>query len=89
MQKYILLALLIWNLIVFIMYGLDKYFAKHQYRRISEFTLLITALIFASPGALLGMLIFHHKTRKVKFLILIPLFFVLHVLAAYWAFFVK
>ncbi len=39
---------------------------KHQYR-ISETTLLGLALIGGSAGALAGMHLFHHKTRKLLF----------------------
>ena len=72
------------NLIVFLMYGTDKGRAVQNGWRISEKTLLISAL-FGCWGALSGMLVFHHKTRKMKFRILVPLFCVLHIVlyAAY------
>ena len=50
----------------FILYGLDKFKAKHKMWRISEKTLL-TLSIMAGFGGLLGMKIFHHKTREKKF----------------------
>lgn len=58
--------LIILNLINFILYGLDKYKAKHDLWRISEKTLL-TLSVLAGPGGFLGMEIFHHKTREKKF----------------------
>ena len=79
------------NLVAFLMYGIDKYKAKHELRRISEKTLLLIALFGGSVGALLGMLVFHHKTKHKKFQILIPLFFVIHIVATaalYWYLFV-
>lgn len=65
--------LLIINIIVALIYGLDKYKAIKNKSRISE-NFLLTIALFGSIGALLGMQIFHHKTKKLKFKILIPLF---------------
>ena len=52
---------------------LDKQFAKLHTRRIPEAVLLGTALSGGSIGILLGMALFHHKTRKPKFYISVPL----------------
>ena len=64
--KTILLVLLGWNLAVLLLYGLDKLLAKSKMRRISEATLLTTAFCLGTPGALFGMILFNHKTAKVK-----------------------
>lgn len=77
---YINIALLIWNLILFLMYGIDKYKAKHRKYRISEFALIAPSFVFASLGAMLGMIIFNHKTSKTKFRIFIPLAFIFNVI---------
>ena len=61
-NKYIIIL----NLINFILYGIDKYKAKHDMWRISEKTLL-TLSVVAGMGGFLGMEIFHHKTREKKF----------------------
>lgn len=56
------------NIVAFFMYGLDK--AKAGIagaRRISERSLLIVALIGGSLGALAGMKVFRHKTKKLAF----------------------
>lgn len=63
-NKYIIIL----NLINFILYGIDKYKARHNKWRISEKTLL-TLSIIAGMGGFLGMEIFHHKTREKKFYI--------------------
>lgn len=60
------------------MYGLDKWKAKSGAWRIPERTLLLTALAGGSVGALAGMLLFHHKTRKPKFMIGVPVMFAAH-----------
>ena len=62
------------NLIAFITYGVDKKKAERHRFRIPEATLILLAAVGGGLGALLGMLFFHHKTRKPKFCILVPLF---------------
>ena len=49
---------------------------KHRWR-IPESTLIGIASIGGGAGALAGMLIFHHKTRKWKFRIFVPVSVVL------------
>ncbi|MBE7037719.1 MAG: DUF1294 domain-containing protein [Ruminococcaceae bacterium] len=65
--------LLIWNLIVFFIYGLDKFFAKKGLRRIRETTLITFSFFLGAFGAMFGMVMFNHKTSKIKFRILVPL----------------
>lgn len=60
------------DLIALILYGSDKYRARRGARRISERTLLLWALP-GGIGAWLGMGVFHHKTRKVRFCFWVPL----------------
>lgn len=54
------------NLIVFLLYGIDKWKAIHHKWRIPE-AHLILAGVFGILGAILGMLLFRHKIRKPKF----------------------
>lgn len=61
------------NLVTLIAYGLDKLFAIRKRFRISEAFLLITALLGGAYGALLGMVLFHHKISKPKFRYTVPL----------------
>ena len=68
--------LILVNLIAFILFGMDKSYAKKGARRIPEKNLLFWAWIGGSTGAFLGMRIFHHKTLKVKFFI-VPVLMVL------------
>ena len=77
MLTYFYIFVLVWNLVLFSMYGIDKFKARHHKWRISEFM-----LIFASFGAMLGMIVFNHKTSKAKFRILVPLAFVFNVICA-------
>lgn len=68
-MKYFLIYIYIINLVLLIMYGLDKFFAMSNKRRIREKTLFFVALISGGLGAILGMFIFKHKTKKIKFYI--------------------
>jgi len=68
----IIVAFVAWNLITFLVYGADKAKAKKDKRRISEKALILVALIMGGLGALLGMVVFRHKTNKLKFTIGVP-----------------
>ena len=71
------------NLVAFIVYGIDKRQAIKGRWRISEATLFILALVGGALGALLGMLLFRHKTRKLKFQLGIPLILIMEVIVIY------
>ncbi len=73
-MKNLIALCFIWNVLVFLLYGFDKYRAKKFRRRISEKTLVLSALFQGAIGAMFAMVIFNHKTSKVKFRFLIPLF---------------
>ena len=60
------------NVVTFFIYGLDKSRAKAGQWRIPEAQLIFLAVIGGSVGALAGMKVFHHKTRKPKFKIGVP-----------------
>ena len=63
----ITLALLIWNLLIFLIYGIDKSKARRGAWRVPEKILLILALTCGGFGAWLAGITFHHKTRKLYF----------------------
>lgn len=67
------------NLFAFMVYGLDKLYALGGSWRITEKTLLLLALFGGTPGALLGITLFRHKTRKSSFLIWIALIMVIQI----------
>lgn len=75
-MKEIICYLIIINIITFILYGSDKSRARRNAWRIPELTLIGFAAAGGALGAFLGMRIFHHKTKKLKFRILIPLFLI-------------
>ena len=68
-MKWLMYYLIVVNLLTWIIYGIDKWKAKRRAWRIPERTLLLLA-------ALAGMLMFRHKTRKLKFMIGVPVIFV-------------
>lgn len=74
------------NIISFVVYGMDKRAAIKEQWRVPEKTLLFLAAIGGSVGAALGMKIFHHKTKKIKFVVTVPVCMIIHV-AVIWALF--
>ena len=79
MTDFIVFIILAVNLITFLLYGIDKHKAKKNHWRISEKTLLLWGA-FAPFGAIAGVKIFRHKTKKAKFDIILTLALVLHIL---------
>lgn len=85
MTRYLFPAyLLIINAAAFFLMMMDKFRAQKKLWRIPEATLMLFALLGGSVGALLGMYTFHHKTRKVKFFVGIPVILAVQVLLAVW-----
>ena len=64
LDEKITLVFLIWNVMVFLIYGIDKSKARRGAWRIPEKVLLTIALICGGFGAWLAGIAFHHKTRK-------------------------
>ena len=73
------LYLLLINIITFALYAIDKFNAKTDAWRISERMLILFAAAGGSVGALLGMYICRHKTRKTKFKFGIPVIWLVHM----------
>lgn len=92
MEQVALYYLLAINVAAFAAYGIDKYKARHDKWRITEATLLWLAALGGALGALLGMRVWHHKTKHWKFRILVPLLLVLWLAAVgygIWCFYYK
>ena len=73
MKEILILYLLLINAVAFLLMLIDKWKAKKNLWRISEATLMSTAILGGSIGALLGMYTVRHKTRHLKFTLGIPL----------------
>ncbi|HPG76477.1 MAG TPA: DUF1294 domain-containing protein, partial [Rhodoglobus sp.] len=55
------------SIVTFAMYGYDKARAKSGRWRVPETTLLLLGLIGGWPGAIVGQVVFRHKTTKESF----------------------
>ena len=79
----VIIYLIIINIVSFVAYGCDKFKARKGKFRISEKSLLMLALFGGCIGALFGMHLFRHKTRKIKFVLGIPLIIVVQCVVIY------
>jgi uncharacterized membrane protein YsdA (DUF1294 family) len=70
----------IMNLAGFSLMGIDKRKAVNKLWRIPESTLFIVAIIGGSIGSIIGMRVFHHKTRKWYFVYGMPFILLLQIL---------
>ena len=77
MLKYVLIVLAVISLMTFACYGLDKHAAEKHTWRTPERRLLLFGFAGGAAGALLGMQVFHHKTRK-------PRFWAINILGLLW-----
>lgn len=84
----ILVALITINIITFLLMGYDKHKAKTKQWRVSEKTLFMLVIFGGSLGGLVGMYVFHHKTKKAIFkygfsiILFIHLIILLYVITA-------
>lgn len=76
----LIIYLLIINALAFLLMLADKRKAIKKAWRIPEATLLGIAAIGGSLGSLIGMRLFHHKTKHLKFSLGIPLMLAIHIL---------
>ena len=74
-----LIYLCIVNVIAFILCFIDKQLAIKHKRRISEKTLLFFSFIGGCFMFYVGMYLFRHKTKHIKFKILVPLFILIWI----------
>ena len=81
-MKYLILYLIIVNAASFFLMLTDKIRARKNKWRIRESTLILSAAVGGSVGALLGMYTFRHKTKHLKFTLGIPVILVLQIVAA-------
>ena len=64
MRTYLIEAYALVSLIALCLYGVDKRRAKRKKWRIAESVLLSVGFFGGAVGALLGMNLFRHKTRR-------------------------
>ncbi|WP_026878882.1 DUF1294 domain-containing protein [Ignatzschineria larvae DSM 13226] len=73
MLPFLVGYLIIINCLAYLLYGIDKRRSIKQQYRISEKMLLLVAFLGGGVGAWLGMKHYRHKTKHLKFTILVPL----------------
>lgn len=79
------LYLLLVNSAAFVLCLADKRRARQRQRqwRVPEATLLLLSALGGSCGMLLGMLLFRHKTRHLKFMLGVPLMLLVQLALLY------
>ncbi|MBQ9802004.1 MAG: DUF1294 domain-containing protein [Clostridia bacterium] len=82
MIAFYLIYLLLFSLVTFALYGIDKGRAKRGAWRIPEKVLLGASLLGGAVGGTLGMQLFRHKTKHWYFYAVNILAIVLHVVIA-------
>lgn len=83
-MKILILYLILINLAAWGLMGADKYRARKHAWRIPERTLFAVALLGGSLGAIVGMYLWHHKTKHWYFVIGMPLILVAQILVCVW-----
>ena len=88
MKQYLLYAsgiyLLLVNLWAFVLMGIDKRRARKDLWRIKERTLFLPVLLGGGLGGILGMKVFHHKTKHWYFRFGFPAILILELAGAAW-----
>lgn len=59
---------------------LDKQKAKRHKWRISENTLIIISILGGSIGSIIGMQLFRHKTKHIKFKLGLPIILIMQII---------
>lgn len=81
------LVFFIWFILIsavsIIMTVYDKWAAKRKKRRVPERTLLSLGIVGGAAAMYLTMKCIHHKTKKKKFMVGLPLEILLHILIAF------
>lgn len=67
-MKLFLYYFLIINAFSFLLFGIDKFLAKKNKRRVPEKELFTVSLLGGALGGLFAMLVFKHKIAKFSFL---------------------
>lgn len=80
----ILLYLIIINAAGFLLMLIDKQKARRGSWRIPEATLIWVAILGGSTGSLIGMYLYRHKTRHLKFVLGIPVILFAQLSLAIW-----
>jgi uncharacterized membrane protein YsdA (DUF1294 family) len=80
---YIFAYFLFVNITGLVLMAVDKYKAKKRAYRIPESILFTIALIGGSIGSIIGMYLFHHKTRHWYFAFGMPAILIIQLILAF------
>ena len=83
-MKLFLLYLLSINTISFILFGLDKFLAVRNKRRIPEKELFTVSIIGGALGGMFAVLVFKHKISKNAFMWRFMLIFIVNIVGIYF-----
>ena len=72
-------VLIVMNLVSFALMGIDKRRAQRGAWRISEKALFLTTACFGGLGGVMGMHLFHHKTKHWYFRVFFPVLLVVQI----------
>ena len=84
MNEALMYFCIVINIITFLVFGYDKWQAKNNKRRISEFNLLLLAGVGGTIGGLIGMNFFKHKTNKFSFILSLYAIAILQIVLLYF-----
>ncbi|HOJ09436.1 MAG TPA: DUF1294 domain-containing protein [Clostridiales bacterium] len=76
--------MLIINLLGFVAAAADKHRARKKMWRIPEKYFFLISIFGGCPGVYLGFIIFRHKTRHLKFMLGIPLIFLVQAVLIFY-----
>lgn len=80
MERAIFIYITVMSILGFALMGVDKHKAQRHKWRISERSIFVVGLLGGGLGVLLGMSLFHHKTKHLKFTLGIPLVVLVNIL---------
>lgn len=72
------------NLIGYFIMWYDKKMAIKKNSRIAEKTIFTICLFLGSIGVYAGIYKFRHKTKHIKFTVLVPILFILNIFSIYY-----
>ena len=84
-MEVILIYLIVINSLCFLTFGYDKWQAKKNKRRISEFKLLFLTGVGGTIGGIVSMYLFKHKTNKFSFTLAFYAIAILQIVLFYLA----
>ena len=81
-MRCLIVYLVLINLAAAALMGIDKRRGRRHVWRIPEKTLFLSAILGGSVGAILGMLLFRHKTKHMSFVVGMPVILLIQLVIA-------